>query len=818
MNDQEPARARLDPWRSRSRFVLLIATAAVLLAILAIWRESRRTLVDPHPPAEGRLRAAGLAAGLEIVRDRRGVPHVRAQSERDAWFGLGFAHAQDRLSQMLWLRRLAQGRSAEQIGPDGLLADRWARTLDFAGLAKRDLARASPEARAALAAYSAGVNAWLAQIAAGAVAPPLGLLEEGGAITPWAPEDSLALAKHHAFALADPVAEILVLEQVVRSLGAGPARRLFPDGVGLSVAPAASTATARTRPIDAAGVERLIALRRAAGLGGASVGSAGWIVAGEGTRRGRALLAADLHFPPRVPARVYEAHLRGGALEVAGATLPGIPAFWVGFNPELAWALIHAPVLVADLFEETLYAKDPSRFLEGGRWRSLSVREETIRIAGEPELKLSVRATSRGPLLDELAPEAGRPLALRWTGAFGGGIDGLMRLTRARDVASAREALRAHGEPVAAALLVDGRGAGALQVAGAVPRRAFPSGLQPVPSANPAYEWSERLTQEELPVRIVGAEQPWIVAADAAFSGAGSGIEYSWRPGARAEQLNELLSRTVARGRPDVADLVAFQQDAGSPLARRTVSAVVGLLEGAKLAREEREVLGLLRGWDGVSNEDSRGATAFHVLSARLLGMLLAPVLGEELSDAYLTLPRVPAPSLLLGALETARAGGDPDMPWAEPALVRASLLRALRETWLTMTAKLGANREKWLWGRLHRVRFAPLWPGAWHGDARALGPFPISGDGTTVAVSEYAGVHDRFDAEVVAGYRLLVDAGNLDQALTAVAPGQSEHPGHPHATDGLARWRLGKPSLLSTSDPVIEDGPVQVLRLEPEP
>lgn len=814
MSDSQHGGAGSDPWRSRSRFVLLILAAAALLGGLTLWREARRELVSPHPPSAGRLRVSGIAAPLELVRDRRGVPHVRARSERDAWFGLGFAQAQDRLSQLLWLRRVAQGRTAEKVGSSGVLADRWARTLDFAGLAKRDLARARPETRLALNAFSAGVNAWLAQLALGSAAPPLAALESLAEVEPWLPEHSLAIAKQHAWSLADPVAEILVLEQVVRSLGAGPARSLFPGGVP-SVAP--SEPEAPVAPASVESVARLTELRRTAGLSGASIGSAAWLLAGEGTRRGRPLLGADLHFPPQIPGPVYEAHLRGGALDVAGATLPGIPAFWVAFNPDLAWALVHVPVLVADLFEETLYARDPRRFLDGGRWRTLAVREETIRIAGEADLRLRVRSTPRGPLLDDLIPEAGRPLALRWTGALTGGLDGLLRLAHTRSVATARAALAAHAEPVEAALLVDAAGNGVLQMVGAVPRRSFPSGLQPVPASNPAYEWSARLGLEELPMRSLGPGTPWLVAADAALGGAG--IEYSWRPGARAAQLEALLAGAAARGRPDLADFVAFQQDTASALARRGAANVITLMDGhASLGREEREVLALLGDWDGVSGEDSRGATAYHVLSARLFRMLLAPALGSELTAAYLELPRIPEAQLLGAALEAARAGGDPNVPWTAPAFVRASLARGLRETWLVMNARLGASRDKWTWGRLHRVTFQPQWPGAWRGSQAELGPFPLRGDESSVFVSEYRGAGDRFDAEVVPAYRLLTDAGNLDQALTAFAPGQSEHAGHPHATSAIERWRLGKPSLLSTSDPVIEDGAVQVLRLEPEP
>jgi penicillin amidase len=800
---------------TRALFAGLIAAVGLALGALALWRDSRHERDSAHPLSEGTLTAEGVGAELRIVRDRRGVPHVRAASERDAWFGLGFAQAQDRLGQLVWLRRLALGRSAEVVGESGLAADSLARTLGFARLAERDLSKAGPGTGLALEGFAAGVNAWIAQLRQGRSAPPLGLLEPLASIEPWTPRDSLAIAKHQAFALADPVAEILVLEQVVRALGAGPARGLFPAAPGLPSQPSAPATAGRG--IDARGVESLALARRTLGLSGASVGSAGWVLGGQGTRKGRALLAADMHFPPTLPARVYEAHLRGGGLDVAGATLPGIPGVWAGFNPDVAWALIFTPAVVVDLFEETLYAKDSTRYFDAGKWRPLAVREERIAIAGGAERVLQVRQTLRGPLIDQLFPEAGRPLALRYSGALGGGIDALLALAHARDAASARDALRAHVEPVVSALIVDGDGSGLMQLVGSVPRRSMPSGIQPVPSSNPNYEWSARLPLEELPFQALGLGRPWLIAADAAPPAGTNRIEMLWRPGARAERIEARLREAALRGRSDLAQLVALQSDTGSEPALRTVASLLALTEGAEaLGRAERELLELLRTWDGASGIDSRAAAAYHVLCARTLPQLLRPALGESLADAYLALPRVSASALLESALARAAAGGDPEAPWTDPALARGALLRSLRETSLFLAARIEANRERWTWGRLHRVRFAPLWPGAWKGDDAALGPYPIGGDADSVAVSEYAALDESFDAAVVPGYRLLVDAGNLDQALTAFVPGESEHTGHPHATDGILRWQLGKPSLLSTSDPVIEDGPVELLVLEP--
>ena len=68
----------------------------------------------------------------------------------------------------------------------------------------------------------------------------------------------------------------------------------------------------------------------------------------------------------------------------------------------------------------------------------------------------------------------------------------------------------------------------------------------------------------------------------------------------------------------------------------------------------------------------------------------------------------------------------------------------------------------------------------------------------------------------VVSAWRFVVDTDDLDQALTALAPGQSEHTAHPNATDGIERWMDDRLALLSTSDPVIQDGGVHRLVLVP--
>ena len=141
------------------------------------------------PIIEGALAVAnGPSAPIEILRDRRTVPHIFADSQEDAYYGLGFVHAQDRLWQMEMMRRLAAGRLAEVAGRKALASDRFMRTLGFQSLAEKQYAILDDAVRRALDAYAAGVNAWMGATI-GAFPPEFVLT--GFKPEPWRPTDSL---------------------------------------------------------------------------------------------------------------------------------------------------------------------------------------------------------------------------------------------------------------------------------------------------------------------------------------------------------------------------------------------------------------------------------------------------------------------------------------------------------------------------------------------------------------------------------------------------------------------------------------------------
>ncbi len=111
-------------------------------------------------PARGAV-LTGLSAPVEVWRDSLSVPHIWASTEADLFQAMGYVHAQDRLWQMEFFRRVADGRMAEILGADLIDTDRFLRTVGMGRAAGENERLLDPQSRILLAAYADGVNAWI---------------------------------------------------------------------------------------------------------------------------------------------------------------------------------------------------------------------------------------------------------------------------------------------------------------------------------------------------------------------------------------------------------------------------------------------------------------------------------------------------------------------------------------------------------------------------------------------------------------------------------------------------------------------------------
>ena len=810
--------------RRRGRPVFAGAVGVLVAAMLGVWALDgvRRHAASrgAYPELSGRLAVRGLEGPVAIDRDERGIPHVSAEREADGWRGLGFVHAQDRLGQMLWLRLLAQGRSAEVRGEAGVEADTRARVVDFAGLAQLQLPRLSDATQSVLTRYSEGINARIDRIHAGEVRAPLSVTRGGVPLEPWRPEDSLAIFKLYAWTLGQSVEASLLLQDVIQLVGATGALPFFPGG-RVSDAPSPARKTAQLEPPPGSDLPLRSPLRAALGWVGPSVGSSAFVIGGQHTENGLPILVADAHLGTTAPPMLHVDRLRAGDLDIAGATLPGVPVFWIGRNRQVAWAAVNAPVVVTDLYAEILDPSRGTRYHDGKRWRDLSLRNETLKVAGADPVSLEIRSTRHGPLLPETLES--QPLAVSWVGARvegPSGIGSLLGVAQAGSGAEVLGALAEHHEPALLVTYADAEGTAGRKLAGWVPDRSLSAQLMPLPGRARWYDWSKRVPYPVMPAATLEAGKGWLVAADHAHapSDTSHSIDWMWRSGRRAERIDRLIADAVQRSPVDLRGMARLQADVFDERATALVRDVVSLMrheDAEPLPPEAEELIEILADWDGRVSALSVGATAYHVFAQRLTSALLSERLSEALLRRYVGLSQAD-PERLAHELvrEAVRAQGrGSERRWRPVAGI---IGESLREAWLRLSYGLGANRQRWTWGRLHPLRFQPfgglvgvLDPGV------GLGAIPYGGNGHTVNAGGFDPL-DAFEVRVGSTLRFAVDTAALDQGLVALAPGQSEHPGHRHFDDGLAPWLAGEGSLLASGRLLVEESSVARLLLEP--
>ncbi|MCE9522087.1 MAG: penicillin acylase family protein, partial [Alphaproteobacteria bacterium] len=387
---------------------------AGLLAMLVLYvGASALALRGSLPKLAGTVIVAGPSAPVRILRDADGVPHIYAKSRNDALFGLGFVHGQDRLWQMEVQRRIIQGRLSEVAGPPAVVADTYLRALGLYRAAEQAEARLSEDARAALDAYAAGVNA--ARPKNGKPLPPeffmLGVDPEA-----WRAADSVAVLKGLAVQLSANAFQEIFRLQLLKTLGPEKAAAFSPPLPPEVVAAyRAYEPVAPTKLADA-----LRAIDEIAPVLERTGASNNWVVGGAQTLSGKPLLANDPHLALSVPAIWYLAHLSWPGGQAIGGSIPGIPAIIAGRTDHIAWGMTTTGADTQDLYWEKLDPDDDLSYLTPTGSARFESRLETIKVRFGADKTIRIRRTRHGPVLptDEprlkaLVPE-GYVLALAW--------------------------------------------------------------------------------------------------------------------------------------------------------------------------------------------------------------------------------------------------------------------------------------------------------------------------------------------------------------------------------------------------------------------
>jgi penicillin amidase len=817
----------------------------VILAAVALgaYLYARRSL----PIVDGTIEVTGLRAfsgPVEIVRDADAVPHIFASTKLDALFGLGYAHAQDRLWQMEFQRRIGHGTLSEIFGEVTVPQDRFLRTVGFGRAARSAWDRLPQEARGQIDAYVEGVNAFLT--ARPSLPPEFALLRFEP--QPWTGPDVVVWVKMMAWDLSANYSYELLRHDLLARLGPEQTAELLPPYPenGLSIVtdhtPPVDVGAELARPADgppravgptpswsdafAQGLAGHDDVRRLL-LGGAKVealGSNSWVVDGTLSATGKPMLANDPHLGTHVPSTWYLAHMSAGDFDVIGATLPGAPALAIGRNRFIAWGETNVAADVEDLFRERLDAS--GRFAEfRGALEPLRIINETINVKGGQPIQLDVRISRHGPLVSDAinannaesdaqpARAAIEPLAFRWTALDDDDntIVAFLLLNEARNWSEFTAAVRHFVVPSQNFVYADVDGHIGYYAPGRIPMRARGDGSAPAEGWTGEMEWTGWVPFDELP-HLYDPPEHFIVTANhrQAPSSYPHLIALEYPNPYRAERITDLL-----RGKSGltIEDFRAIQADTVS-LHAKTLLPI--LLRHAKAEGEaDRQAIEVVRQWNFDAGADSAAAPIFQAWFLRLAGGLAGDELGPLLLDDYRGrfshITRFVTNTLLAGDSLWCDNVGTEEKESCEEVVTEA-----LHDGVADLTRRLGPDMARWRWDAIHRAVF----PHQGLDAVRVLRPIlsrsiPNVGDWSTVNVGT-VDADQMFDQVSIPGYRQIIDLSPANDSRFIDAMGQSGHFLSKHYDDFLTDWRDVRHRRMRMTRAQVEEGALGHLRLVP--
>jgi len=616
---------------------------------------------------------------VTIVRDDFSVPHILASTERGAYFGGGYAVAQDRLFQLERFRRNAFGRLAEIEGLQAYSSDQNVKTLGYSDAqVQAQLDALPPEIRQAFQAYSDGINAYIKKAEQENKLPDSFKAAGIAKMEPWEPSHSAAIAIMMAQRFGSvggaEMEKARVLKWLKEKYGKD-GEAMFNDIFWLDDPKAYTSIQAEDKPVpkkdetrkrqgnrmsgsdrsrQALKLERLNDDSLAAADAIAQqhpvyeyasrnnlpthLGSYGFAVSGQRSINGSAILVAGPQMGFTVPSIGYEFHYSAGEFNVIGMGIPGIPEVIIGHNDHCAWTATSGLTDMVDIFAEQINPANKYQYMYKGQYRDMEKRVETIKVKDRSEpVKIEVYSTIHGPVVgwDESAGVA-YSRAASYAGIELQDMIAAYRFSRAKNIeqmAKAAEAMATNRNYIAAT--VDGDIG--FWHCGKPPVRAKDIDQRlPTPGTG-EYEWEGRMAFSKMP-QTINPRQGYIVNWNnkpaAWWRNEGDtfwgGLDYATRIDQLIRASDQL---TMDQAREIAEDISTY--DVVAHYIKPQILASLDKTGAATKDPRVRQAANYMRSWDNHVKDNSVGTTITRIA----ISMLRDNIFADELDGLNKVFP-----------------------------------------------------------------------------------------------------------------------------------------------------------------------------------
>ncbi|OUS17627.1 hypothetical protein A9Q97_01600 [Rhodospirillales bacterium 47_12_T64] len=764
------------------RFLKIIASALITLVLLTIFVGvgGYVWLSTSLPQLDGKVVLSELESTTEILRNKDGLVTIRAQNETDAYRALGFAHAQDRLWQMDFMRRAGSGRLSEVSGKATLGIDRFMRTLGFHDLALANYEILPPKTKKIFEAYSQGVNDYL-DTHKGTLSPEFHILNYSP--EPWKPSDSLLWGRLMALQLSDNFNRELLRQRLLNFMQIEDVDNLWPED--------------ENDPFIIPELDKheLSQLNIPAGLLplpwplAPKDASNAWVISGEKSTTGGPILANDPHLALDAPGPWYLVRIETPEFTWAGATSPGVPLLVLGHNSHIAWGFTTTHSDTQDLFIEKINPDNPEQYLTPDGYQEFKTHTEIIKIKDAEDEKIIIRKSRHGPMISSVLrrqedTDEQFKLSLAWAALKEDDqtAQALFDINRSKTWSDFERAVQKFHSPQQTLIMADVKGNIALTASGRIPIRKSGDGRQPTPGWTGDSDWQRFIPAKKLPRsenptngklvtannRLVGPEYPYLITKD-------------WPNSYRARRIHQLID---SKEKLSIEDNLSIQTDT---LSLASLELLPLLLATKTSDPEAQKVLKILKKWDGRMDMNSIEPVLFH----RWLYWLNRAAFGNLPSDAsYFQSPDILRLKYLIGK--------DPTnwCKYGERLVIEGNCAAQMTESLLRVISNSNDLSAIPNWGSLHKAHFKhPIYD-----------RIPLLNQILKLEISSPGG-HDTINRGSPSlrkgslqlfpnvhgpSYRAVYDLTNLDNSRFLLATGQSGNPLSSFYGNFLSSWRDG--------------------------
>ncbi|MCW8804513.1 MAG: penicillin acylase family protein [Ignavibacteriaceae bacterium] len=789
------------------------------------------TLTVSLPDYEGDLNVPALKEEVNIYFDSLAVPYIFADNDEDASFTLGYLHARERMFSMDMIRRAGEGRLSEIFGAETVPFDRMFRTVGLSRTAEMIKDKMNREGLKLLEAYSQGVNYYLAEKNN---KYPIEFDVLGYQPEAWKPEHSIIVIRMMAWELNLGWWTDLAFTELVQRLGEEKVKEILPDYPenAPTIIPSDIKKFAQ---INTNFIETDKAFRKFIGMTGTHLGSNNWVVNSEMSASGKPIIANDPHLAYRAPGIWYAAVIKSPNWNASGVTLPGVPGIVIGKNDNISWTLTSIMTDETDFYFETLDSSK-TKYMLDGNWKDLEIFDDTFKVRDVGNIPIEIKYTHRGPIISGIHPynfifsndeKTYPPISMRWLGnEFSDEMDAFLKVNKAKNWNEFKSAVEQFNIPGQNFVYADKDGNIGYVFGGALPIRTDNATTFVFDGSTSKNDWKGFVPRNELPFLFNPSMNYIATANNKVIKDFKYHITNLWEPSSRIERVTELLQ---AKSKHSVEDYMQYQSDIYSPYAKSIVPYILFAFENVNVKDENlSQSLQLLGEWNFEMDKYQQAPAIFLTFFNKLMKNIYLDKMGEDLFNQYVFLANVPYRNIL-------ELLQNPNSPWFNDAkknerktrddVIRQSFSSALDE----LETSIGKDVKDWQWGKLHTVTFKHAFSGA-SGLLDAvinIGPYEISGDGTTIFNTEYAFSesiekyplfrHDPFDCELGPSMRFIYDFAKPDEFYLILTTGQSGNIFSDHFIDHTELFLSEKYIKIKTNEELIKRSANSLLRLLPK-